>query len=750
LDGRTALSARFCPVRAGASALGLLLLLLAGGAAPPGRPRIGLALSGGGARGIAHVAVLEVLEEQRVPIDCIAGTSMGAIVGGMYASGLSPAEIRTALLGLDWTDLVTDRPQRRDLGYRRKEDDASDLINLEMGVRAGRLLLPRGLVTGQKIAIALESLTLPAALVRDFDRLPIPFRAVATDLGTGEMVVLKSGKLADALHASMSIPGILAPFEMDGHLLADGGLVRNLPVDVVRSMGADVVIAVDVSTPLFSREELRSLADITLQVTGIMTRENVEEQIKQADVVIIPELGAITATDYTRAESILASGAAAARAQKEALARYALADDTFTGQLARARAPLAPLPPIDALVVEGYTRVDRRIIENRLKTRAGGPLDVHVLESDLERVYGLGDFERVDYCLEPEGDQTKLVIRTTEKSWGPNYLRFGLNMRNDFQGDTDFNIISRLTMTRIDPLGAEWRSDVEVGETRRVSSEFYQPLDFSGTFFVAPSVDYANAIVGVFEGDDRIAEYQTRSISGSLALGAQLGRYGEARVGLIRGRVWARPRVGDPGLPVLDVPVAAYAARFVVDRFDNPSFPHRGRGARLDVYMPRRGLGSDVSYDRVQGSIVQVFGAGRHHVFMGLEGGTNLGSPIPFYDEFPVGGLFSLSGFKQGQLRGQLFGAARSGYYRRSGKLSGISGQAIYLGGWLEAGNAWATSRDVRVGDLHYAATLVIGADTFLGPIFLAYGHADGGHDAFYLSMGRSLGGNRRFGFGHF
>jgi NTE family protein len=744
------LSAGTDRARAGAAALGFLVLLLAGGAAPPGRPRIGLALSGGGARGIAHVAVLEALEEQRIPIDCIAGTSMGAIVGGLYASGLSPAQIRTALLEVNWPDLFNDRPPRRDLAYRRKEDDSSDLIKLEMGIRDGRLLLPRGLVAGQKIAFALQSLTLPAARVRDFDRLPIPFRAVATDLGTGEMVVLQSGNLADALHASMSIPGIVAPFEMDGRILGDGGLVRNLPVDVARSMGVDVVIAVDVSSPLLSPEELRSLPDITLQVTGIMTHENVEDQIRDADIVIAPDLGTITATDYTRADEILAAGAAAARAQGEALGRYALTNDAFAEWLAHARAPLPGPPQIDAVAVEGYTRVDRRIIERRLKTRAGGPLDLPTLKSDLARIYELGDFEQVDYVLEQEGDRTRLVIRTREKSWGPNYLRFGLNMRNDFQGDTDFNIISRLTMTRLDPLGAEWRSDVEFGETRRVSSEFYQPLDFSGTFFVAPSVDYANAIVGVFEGDNRIADYQTRAISGSLALGAQLGRYGEARIGVIRGRVRGRPKVGDPALPVLIVPTAAYAARFVVDRLDEANFPHQGRAAGLDVYLSRRRLGANESYDWLAGSIVQVFSRGRHHFFMGLDGGTNLGSTIPFYDEFGAGGLFSLSGFKQGQLRGQLFGMSRAGYYRRSGKLSGVFGQGIYLGGWLEAGNAWAASRDVGLDDLHYAATLALGVDSFLGPIFIAYGHADGGHDAFYLSMGRSLGGRRRFGFGHF
>ncbi len=719
-------------------------------AAGSSRPKIGLALSGGGVRGFAHVGVLEVLEEMRVPIDYIAGTSMGAIIGGLYASGLSPEQIRAVVLGLDWNDLFNDRPPRRDLWFRRKEDDTSDLVKLEMGLKNGRLLLPRGLVAGQKIGYALETLTLNAANVREFNRLPIPFRAVATDLVTGEMVVLERGNLGDAMRASMSVPGAVAPSEIDGRLLVDGGLVRNLPVDVARAMGADVVIAVDASTPLLSREALRSLSDVTLQVTGMLTHQNVEEQIKKADVAIVPDLGMTSVTDYAKSADILELGKAAARAQRDALVSYALPEPESKERLARLRAPLTGLPHVDAVTVEGAARVDRRIIKRRVKTRAGGPLDLDVLKGDLARIYELGDFERVDYELAEGGGRTRLVIRAREKSWGPNFVRFGVNLRNDFQGDTDFNVVSRLTMTRLDPLGAEWRSDVQFGETRRISSEFYQPLDFSGVLFVAPSLDYVNSTVGVFDGENKIAEYETREISGSFALGAQLGRYGETRIGVLRGRVRARPSVGSPDLPLLAVPTAAYAARVLIDRLDDPNFPSQGRRALLDVYLARRDLGSDVSYDRVLGSIVQIYSRGRHHVFLGLDGGTDLGTDLPFYDEFPVGGLFSLSGFKEGQLRGQVFGVARSGYYRRSGRLSGVFGRGIYLGGWLEAGNAWASSRDVGVNDLRYAATLVLGVDTYFGPLFLGYGHADGGHDAFYLSMGRSLGGRRRFGFSHF
>jgi len=319
----------------------------------------------------------------------------------------------------------------------------------------------------------------------------------------------------------------VAPIEIEGRLLADGGLVRNLPVDVVRAMGADVVIAVDTSTPLLPPDRLRSLPDITQQVTGMLTRENVVEQIKHADLAIVPDLGSTSAADYFEAARILELGEAAARAQSGSLARFALPGEEYKERLARLHAPLPGPPRIDAIAVEGVTRVDRRIIERRMRTRVGAPLDLETLKRDIARIYELGDFERVDYAVDLEEGQSKLVIRAREKSWGPNYLRFGLNVRNDLEGNTDFTVISRLTATRLNPLGAEWRSDVEIGHNRRISTEFYQPLDFSGVFFVVPSVDFGNSTADVFDDNDRlIAQFQTRSTLGSLALGAQLGRFG--------------------------------------------------------------------------------------------------------------------------------------------------------------------------------------------------------------------------------
>src|SRR5256712_2338482 len=341
-------------------------------AAAPGvtRARFGLALSGGGARGMAHIGVLKVLEELHVPIDVIAGTSIGAIVGGLYASGMSPDEIAREMERVDWASLFDDRPPRPDLPYRRKQDDTNAFIDFELGLRSGRILLPRGLIAGQKIGFLFKSLTTRAAFIGDFDRLPIPFRAVATDLADGSMVVLSRGDLADALRASMSLPGTLAPAEIDGRHLVDGGLVRNLPVDVARDAGADLVIAVDVTTPFDPVESLKTLADVTRQVADMVTQDNVTGQVLSADVLIRPDLAAISASNFAAGTEALLSGEEATRAQAAALSHYSLPPDAFEAHLREVRGAPAALPArIDSVRIEGASRVDRRILERRIRTR---------------------------------------------------------------------------------------------------------------------------------------------------------------------------------------------------------------------------------------------------------------------------------------------------------------------------------------------------------------------------------------------
>src|SRR6267142_5246344 len=549
-------------------------------AAVPGvtRARFGLALSGGGARGLAHIGVLKVLEELHVPIDLIAGTSIGAVVGGLYASGMSPDQIAQEMTRVDWVALFDDRPPRPDLPYRRKQDDSSAFIDLELGLRSGRILLPRGLITGQKIGFLFKSLTARAAFIDDFDRLPIPFRAVATDLADGSMVVLSRGDLADALRASMSLPGTLAPAEIDGRHLVDGGLVRNLPVDVARGMGVDVVIAVDVTTPFDPVKSLKSLTDVARQVTNMMTQDNVTEQARNADLLIRPELATVSASNFAAGAEALRCGEAATRAQADVLSRWSLPPDAFGARLSEARgAPAAPPMRIDSVRIEGPRRVDPRILERRIRTLPGSTLDINMLEADLFRLYGLGDFEKVDYRLSRTDGGADLLIHAKEKPWGPNYLRFGLTFVNDLDGDSDFGVRARYTRTRMDALGAEWRSDVKIGRDRRLVSEFHQPLDFSGVFFVAPSISLFDTFVDLYDGDQRVAEYEPKGATVALDAGAELDRYGEVRLGVVRGHVKAAASVGTSDLPDFDIATGGYTGRVVIDRLDNPYFPSQGR-----------------------------------------------------------------------------------------------------------------------------------------------------------------------------
>jgi len=348
------------------------------------RPKIGLVLSGGGARGAAHIGVLEVLEEMHIPIDCIVGTSMGSIVGGLYASGMSPAEINEALATIDWEDAFNDNIPREDRSFRRKRDDDLYLIKHKPGIGDdGKIKLPTGFLQGQKIDLIFKELTLPVSDIKNFDQLNIPFRAVATDITTGEMVVLSSGDLAKSMRASMSIPSIFAPMEMDGRLLVDGGVSNNLPVDVARDMGAEIVIVVDISTPLKKREELTSALSITAQLTGILTRRNTEAQIATLsgkDILIVPDLGDISSSDFNESGKAIPEGKAAAEQHREQLAGLAISQADYANLVLAQPERKTTLPVIEFVKLNNQSRVSDEVIMARLHVKTGEPRDVQALE----------------------------------------------------------------------------------------------------------------------------------------------------------------------------------------------------------------------------------------------------------------------------------------------------------------------------------------------------------------------------------
>lgn len=702
-----------------------------------GRPKVGLALSGGGAKGGAHVGVLQVLEELRVPVDYVAGTSMGAVAGGLYAAGLSPGEIARVFLETDWDEALRDQPPREALSFRRKDDDRRYLFDLELGLKGGRILLPGGWRSGRKLTFMLRRLTLPARAVRDFDRLPVPFRAIATDIESGEMVVLGEGDLAEVIRASMAIPGVFSPVELEGRLLVDGGVTNNVPVDVVRQMGADVVIAVDIGDPLAGRDELRSLVAISGQTVGLLTRKNMEPRLADADLVLRPPVAGYTFLQFSAATEILAAGVEAAREAAPALSQWAVPAGEHRRLLAHQRQGDVAPPVIDVTRIEGTRRVDDRIVVDRLRVRPGQRLDFAAVAQDLDRLYGLGDFETIDVHLEEIENQTALVLAPREKPWGPNYLHFGLLMEGDLEGESRFGLLANLTLTRLNALGAEWRNDLQVGRTRRLFTELYQPLDFGGRFFVAAQAEITRERSGLYAGDRKIAELDVDRQNVGVDLGRQFGRWAELRLGIRRGRADTSVETGGGVSPPDDVDFGAWVAQIALDTVDNAGVPNQGTGALIVAFLAREELGSEQDYEKLAASASHFTTFGRHTVFGGLELGWSSDGELPAFDQFTLGGFLSLSGLSENQLRGAYLGVARAGYYRRVGRLPAGLGEGVYAGGWLEGGNVWKERDEVSTGDLIGTLTLALGADTGAGPLYVAYGRTEDGDDRFYLSLGK-------------
>lgn len=720
----------------------LLALPAAGGAetpeaATPSRPRIGLVLSGGGALGLAHVGVLKVLEELHVPVDCVAGTSMGAIVGGLYAAGYSPEEIERLAYELPWGKLIEDRPDRRHLPYRRKLDDQTYLTPIQLGLSGGRLRMPSGLIAGHRLGIELRVLALRVLGIDDFDRLPLPFRAVAADIGTGEMVVLRRGDLAQAMRASMAVPGVFSPVELDGRLLVDGGVVDNLPVDQARAMGADVVIAVDVGTPMAAKRRPDSIASILSRTSDMLTRVNVERMLPGVDLFIRPEVGTYGLLDFGRGREILPRGEAAARERKPELARLAVGDDEWQGFLRRHRRT-TPSVRIAALSVDPGPGLDPRTVSRRVETRPGTALDVATLRNDLRRLWELGEFETVTFDLAPDSDGWELRLVGNRKSWGPNFLRFGLSMATDLEGESRFSLLGSITMTRIDRLGGELKASVQAGGEPLALGEIYQPLQAGGPLFVAAGAGLGSRKVQIPIGS-RLEQYRFAAQRLTADLGLALGRHGELRTGLRRDATRGRATANDRDeLPRFDRDDGGWRLAIALDQLDDVNFPRTGFLAFAELFEAREGLGADVPYRRLDLNAVAAASRGRHTLIALARGTSALGGTLPPSERLALGGLLNLTGMPAGEVSGSYGGVAALVYLYRLGQLP-LFGNGVYAGLSVETGNAWAAARDVRGSALRRSGAVLFGADTLLGPLYFGWGSTSGGKDSFYLMLGRTF-----------
>jgi NTE family protein len=680
-------------------------------------PRIGLVLSGGGARGTAHVGVLQVLEELRIPVYCIAGTSMGAIVGGLYSYGMSPAQLRQLVtregLTRGWDVLLRDGGTFQDLPFRRKEEYHTYLTKARLGIRDGGVHLPKGVVQGQNLETELRLLTLEAHDLNSFDELPIRFRCTGVDLMTGDEVVLGRGNLAEALRASMSLPGIFAPAVIDGRELLDGGLANNVPIDVARAMGAEVLIVVDIGTPVDKESQVKDLVGVTQKMIAILTQQNVDRSLRTrqaADVLIQPDLEDITSADFARASEAVAIGRAAQR-----------------------RKPRPP-PVLRSVEVHNDSGLSDGVLERRLELEPGKPLHEEDLRPNLERLFAIGDFQRVRFQVQNwHNDEADVAIATETKGWGASFLGFGLSLRSDLDR-TSYQLAGLLVLRQMDGLGAEWRNVLEVGQRRTLYSEFYQPLLQSGLLFVAPHGGIGSDQYDFYQDRKLVSEEKVQYGAAGIDVGLELGTPGELRLGY----QWL---TGDSEVILANQPVpdrsfedGYFRALLRFDRLDDSHFAHSGWYGALEYRLAREDLGADADYQTLRGRGGVAVSFGSFTVIPALQFDTALDGTRPFYSEPTLGGFRQLSGLPNDSLRGQH--TALAVLEARKHLADGIC--SLYVGGTFEAGDVWDT-RSARLRNPVPAGSLYLAADLPLGPLYIGVGVAEGGEVTGFLYLGPDL-----------
>lgn len=699
-----------------------------------------MALSGGGARGAAHVGVLKALEEMRIPIDYIAGTSMGSIVGALYASGMTPAEIEQALKDVDWDGVFHDTTDRQDRSFRRKQDDRTFLVQHKPGLKNGKVKLPMALVEGQKFDLVLRKLLLPVSDVRDFDDLRIPYRAVATDIATGHAVVLGKGDLALAARASMAVPGAFAAVDIDGKTLVDGGMANNLPISVVRQMGADIVIAVDISTPLLRREEIGSVLGVVEQLTGFLTRGNTEAQIASLtgrDLLIVPPLdGAkITSGDFKRAGEAVTIGEQATRAKRNQLAKLRIAQPAYARyQQAHPnpREGMAPSQPIEFVEIENNSAVSKEVIAAHLGIRPGDPVDIQRIEAGIARLYGLDHFEKVGYTLEKRNGKHGIRFRVQEKSWGTDSLQLGMELFTSSNGGSAFNLGGAITFTPFGPNAGEWRSLFSVGEEDKLITEVYYPLDPAHRWFIGGDLGYQSSMFRLFNDGQALAEYETSGFVGRLRFGHNLDAWGRLQVQLERGAGDAEVRTGPPTLPDMDFETGKLSLTAAVDTLDNLYFPREGIQGNLTWLSSLEDLGADTEYDQLFFNLNSATSWGDHSAQAAVTFATTIDENAPIDGLFRLGGPMRLSGLEMNAMSGQHAALLRGMYrYRLNDVLV-----PLYAGATLELGNTWFNRDDISVDNSLWGGNLFLAADTPLGPAFLGYGYTEGDHNALFLTLG--------------
>lgn len=703
----------------------------------PHRPRIGLALSGGAALGLTEVGVIRWLEENHIPVDRIAGTSMGAIIAAMYATGMTTAEIQDFAEKLDWDDAFLPEPTYRQLSYRRKQDRREFLVNAPLGLKH-ELSGPNGFNPGHGVGLLLDRIASTDWGVTNFDDFPIPFRCIATDMMSGDGIVLRDGSLAQAVRASMALPGIFTPVEMNGRILADGGMVQNIPVETARAMDSDVVIAVELHVPPGDPAQLQSLTGVLSRAVDVMITQNEQRSLALANAKITVDTTGFDVSDYSKAKALIALGYKTAAQQSAALLPYAIHDDAEWRQyLAERQARKHPAPgKIGNIEVTGADSATNKRIQHDLDKHDLGPLNVDKLDAQLTQIAGNGRFDRLGYEGFTQNGVPSLRVTAHEKSYGPPFVDFAINVDGSGVAAFDFSAGARVTFMDIAHEGGEWRNTLLFGSSNLAATEYYQPIAESPVF-VAPYAFASKYARNSFDGATRVAIFGDERAGGGLDFGYDLRR-SEFRIGyeIFSGKL--DPLVGSAGLPIVSGSTGEFRARYVWDGQDSPSVP--GTGSRIVTTISRvlqsPGLIHPIVQLEIQTSNFVALSE-KTSLFVLASGGTTFRGTAGPFQVFALGGPFALGAYLPQEFLGNHYAYSALGFRRDMYRLPQIVGKKIYWGGWYEAGTAFGTAtREWGPVVVRGTANLGVIADTFIGPIAVAGSVSPTGQSRINFSIG--------------
>jgi NTE family protein len=709
----------------------------------PAPPKLALVLSGGGARGAAHIGVLKVLEEMHIVPDLVVGTSMGSIVGGLYAAGWSPAEIEELLEGIDWNEVFRDRVERDQRTFRRKQDDEPFLIQTKIRFKGLKPYIPGGALGGQSLELLLRSLEMQSAAPTDFDRLPIPYRAVAMDIVTGEPVVIDRGSLATAMRASMSIPGAFPPVQLEGRSLVDGGSAANLPVGIAQQLGAGRIIAVDISSPLTREGEVPDdFFAVYMRLSSILTVANRVEDTRRlgpGDVLIVPELGDITFVSFERAAEAVGLGEQAARAQLDDLRSFAADDTRWREFEAQHRKPAATRPVIDEVHLVNTSPISDELILAQLDIRPGEPLEHDALRDKLLRLYNLEYFDVIRDRIDEVDGRRVLVIETPAKPHGRNVAQLGVGFVDDFEGDAGYALTVRHQMLAANRRGGEWQNVGQLGDRGIAATSFYQPLDPGMRWFVQPGAFYYRFQQPVWLDGEALSEYVLTETRAQFDVGRVFGNWGELRLAAFYSSNDGETRIGPELLGDVSANLAGVSGSFRIDTRNATIFPTKGWDVRARYLYSLDSLGSDVKFQQVHLGAQYSFSFGHHTLAPYVEYSANADRLSPF-TSVNLGGLRRLSGLGTNELVGRDLAFARLRYQYRLARvdLAGIHVR-LYAGATFEAGNVFNEGDPVSWDSLRQGGSVFLGAVTPIGPLYFVYGRTDGGRDRVYFAIGESF-----------